>query len=378
MTTALVVTRNTSGCPEFAGSTWVRLQYVLGLERLGIRSYWIDRLGAVDPIKSPHSLDYLIDRFRGTAGEFGFDGRWCVVYDGGREHFGLGAEELHGVIGGADLLLNISGWLDGESPFMNVPRRAHIDVDPGFTQIWTSNGDLVLGGHTHFFTTGLNVGGPGFQPPLAGIEWQPTLPPVVLDAWPDCADDRCRRFSTVADWRGSQLASLDGDLYGSKRDEFVSVLPVARETGTAIEPAMTIGPGDWQDLGLLHDHGWKVRDPTVYAGDPRSYREFIQRSRAEFSVAKGGYVKSRSGWVSDRTACYLASGKPAIVQATGLEAHLPTGRGLLTFQTPAEAADAIRAVEADYRGHCEAARALAEERFDSDKVLTAMLTRTGL
>jgi hypothetical protein len=378
MPKVILGTRNTSGVPEFAGSTWVRLQYMLGLLRLGVDAYWVDRLSAIDALQPSHSLGYLMRRFDRTAWDFGFGDRYCVVYNGGERYFGLSERELLSLVRQTDLFINISGHLPSDSPLIKIARRAHVDVDPGFTQIWAQQVDMGLQHHDYFFTTGLNVGGPQFTIPTQGREWIPIVPPVALDAWPVMFDQRFERISTVADWRGSQNAVFDGEEYSGKRDEFLRVLRLPLETAQRFELALCIGAHDYEDLGLLCEHGWGVIDPYWFAGDPYSYREFIQFSRAEFSVAKGGYVRSRSGWVSDRTACYLASGKPALVQSTGFEEYLPVGRGLLTFRTLEEAVAGIQEINRDYSGHCQAARALAERYFDSDRVLGFILERVGL
>jgi hypothetical protein len=168
----------------------------------------------------------------------------------------------------------------------------------------------------------------------------------------------------VADWRGSQVAIFEAENYGTKREQFIRFLNVPVLAGERFDLALCIGQHDFEDLGLLLGHNWKVRDPYEYAGDLESYREFIQYSRAEFSVAKSGYVKSRSGWISDRTACYLASGKPAIIQSTGLEWRLPTGKGLMSFSTPDEAVRAIQSMNHDYIGHCRGARLVVVSVLD--------------
>jgi hypothetical protein len=232
--------------------------------------------------------------------------------------------------------------------------------------------------HNVFFTIGQNVDGDDFPIDLQGVPWQPTLPPVVLDAWPVCSDGGCARISTVADWRGSQDAVYEGEWYGGKREEFLGFLRVPLEAQRQFEIALLVGQEDYEDLGILLRHDWRVLDPYACAGDPHSYREFVQRSRAEFSVAKRGYVRTRSGWISDRTACYLASGKPAIVQATGFERRLPTGEGLLTFETVQQAVDAVHAFDADYDRHAAAARRVAEDHLDSRRVLASILERAGL
>lgn len=378
MTTVVLATNQTSAWPHFGGSWWVRLQYLLGLRRLGVEVVWVDRLQALDPRRDPHGLDYLHRRFDAMARDFGFADRYAIAYDGGRRWLGMGRGEVEDAVAEADLLLNVSGHLPPGSPLCRVPVRVYLDVDPGFTQIWAHQVDLGLARHTHFLTTGQNVGRPGFPIPVRGVDWQPTLPPVVLDQWPDRGSIPAERVTTVGDWRGSQDARWDGEWYGGKREEFLGFLRVPVEAGVPIHLVLCIGQDDHEDLGVLTRHGWRVDDPYALAGDPFSYRELVQGSRAEFSVAKRGYVRTRSGWVSDRTACYLASGRPAVVQSTGFEHALPTGRGLLTFTTVQEAVDAVRAVVADPVAHGRAARAIAEVHLDSDVVLTSVLDRVGV
>jgi hypothetical protein len=389
MVKVIVGTNGTSRNPEFAGSAWVRLQYVLGLEELGVESFWVDRLQSpVDPRKMPHSLAYLMKRFDRMANDFGFGDRYCVVYKNGERHFGMSEKQLTQLASEADLLINVGGHLPEVSPLMQIPRRAYLDVDPGFTQIWMGHHqsevgpllqyDVGVDRHNFFFTVGQNVGRPEFKIPTDGIEWHSIVPPVVLDLWPPHIDETCERFSTVADWRGSQAAIFEDELYGGKRREFIRFLHLPKESQQRIELALFISPHDCEDLALLVGMQWQILDPCLYAGDPESYREFIQYSRAEFSVAKNGYVKANSGWISDRTACYLASGKPALVQSTGLEGRLPTGKGLLTFRTLEEALAGIDAINQNYLAHCQAARQIAEKYFDSDEVLGSILERVGL
>lgn len=378
MTTIMLATNQTSAWPHFGGSLWVRLQYLLGLRRLGFDVVWVDRLRALYPGRDAHSLAYLHRRFAQMADDFGFSDRYSIVYDGGRRWLGMDRDAVMDAVAEADLLLNVSGHLPATSPLCRIPVRVYLDVDPGFTQIWAHQTELHLAQHNRFFTTGLNVGQAGFPVPLRGLRWEPTLPPVVLDEWPERSDLSAERITTVADWRGSQDAIWDSEWYGGKREEFLGFLRVPLEAGVTIHLALCIGQDDYEDLGLLARHGWRVDDPYALAGDPFSYREFVQGARAEFSVAKRGYVRSRSGWISDRTACFLASGKPAIVQSTGFEWALPTGKGLVTFRTVQEAVDAIAAVDADYAEHALAARELAETHLDSDLVLDSLLERADI
>jgi len=375
---AIVGTRGASRIPEFAGPTWVWLQYLLGLRKLGIESFWVDFLNSTDLINHHHSLDYLIERHAQTARSFGLQDHYGIVYNNGERYFGMTEKHLLQIVADAELLINISGHLPRQSPLMRIPRRAYIDVDPGFVQIWAQTTDMALDRHNFFFTVGQNVGHPSFTIPTLNINWHTIVPPVVLDEWPPHIDEQFQGFSTIADWRGSQIAIFDEVQYGGKREEFLKFLQLPLVTKQQIEPALCIGYDEYEDLALLDQHNWKIKDPYFYAGDPYSYREFIQFSKAEFSVAKNGYVKSNSGWISDRTVCYLASGKPALVQSTGFEEHLPTGKGLITFQTFDDAVKGIAAINNDYQSHCHAARQIAEKYCDSDLVLGSILEQVGL
>ena len=376
-----------SALPQIAGNTWTFLQYVVGLDRLGVETYWVDHQPRLDPRlpaqkghawpkRDCHSVEYARERFHAMAEAFGFEDRYCILYGGQATAFGMTKDALGELASEADLLLNFAGALPPNSPLLRIRRRAYVDLDPGFTQIWAHQVDLRLERYQRFFTVGLNVGRPEFRIPTLGVAWEPFLPPVVLDLWPAHIDPSCRRVSTIGDWYGSQHGEFDGEFYAGKREEFLRFLDVPKRMCHPIEVALYIAPYDHEDLGLLHRSGWVLRDPYLYAGDLASYQEFIRFSRAEFSVAKSGYVKSRSGWFSDRTACYLASGKPAVVQSTQLEERLPTGMGLLTFETVEEACAALEAVDEAYLEHCHAARRLAETYLDSSVVLAAMLERS--
>lgn len=378
MTRVVLATANWSRRPEFGGLSWIPLQYAMGFRDLGVEVYWIDHLKSVDPYRKDHTVDYLWARFRDLNRCFGLEDVAGIVYDHGRANLGLTADALDELVSTADLLLTVGKTPPDSSPLLRIARRAYVDIDPGFTQVWAQQRDIGLGLYDHFFTVGQNVGGPDFTVATGAIEWHPILPPVHLPSWPERIDEGARRFSTVADWRGSQTAELDGVSYGTKRSEFIRFLQVPLRTGRRIDLALCIGQQDHEDLGLLTGHEWRVRDPYQYAGDIFSYREFVQGSRGEFAVAKHGYVESNSGWFSDRTACYLASGKPAMVQSTGFEGVLPVGEGLVTFRTEDEAVAAIRDVEARYLEHSRAARAFAERHLEAGKILTGILRRVGL
>ena len=374
----IVSSARTSAVPEFGGSAWVRLNYVLGLRAMGIDAYWVDRIGAQDPFKERRTLDYLMKRFREMASEFGIADRYCVVYDEGEQYFGLSRAELESLVGQADLLINFNGYLPEGDVLAGVSRRVCLDVDPGFTHIWALQGELHLDRHQFFFTVGLNVGGDGFEIPGQGVEWRPIHTPVALDHWPALIDERCECFSTVAEWWGSQDAVYEGVRYGNKREQLLQLIDLPEQTTQEIELALLTGQWDFKDVGDLSEKGWTLVNPYRVAGNAHSFAEFVRYSRAEFSVAKSGYVKSKCGWFSDRTADYLASGKPCLVESTGIEPHFPTGEGLLTFTNADEARDGIEEINRNYLRHCRAARELAETYLDSEKVLGGMLAQVGL
>jgi hypothetical protein len=212
--------------------------------------------------------------------------------------------------------------------------------------------------------------------PKLGLSWRPILPPVVLENWQP-AGEAGAAYTTVADWRGYSPVEWQGFWYKQKSDEFVRLIELPQRVACPLEICLAIHP-DEPDLPRLRAHGWRLSDPRVHAADDAVYRDYVRASRGELSVAKHGYVVGRTGWVSDRTACYLAAGRPAIVQDTGLASHLPLGEGLLVFDELEDAAAALASVERDYDRHARAARELAARYFDSDRVLTELLNIAGV
>jgi len=200
-----------------------------------------------------------------------------------------------------------------------------------------------------------------------------TLPPVVLSEWRSLADVPRRDWTTVAHWRGYGSIERDGISYGQKAHSFRRLFSLPPRTADRFEVALDIHPDERTDLAALEENGWRLLDPLDVAGDPIRYRRFVQESAAEVGIAKSGYVVSHSGWFSDRSACYLAAGRPVLAQDTGFSSHLPTGKGLLAFGELDDAADGVAAVRKDYAVHARAARRIAEEQLDSDRVLPALL-----
>lgn len=347
---------------------WLNLHYLAGLRALSVEAFWLDITRRAD--------EERIRQFQAQCERFGFGGQWAVVR-GGTEVFGMSERQLRALCGDCDLLINLCGALKDEELLRRIKRRAFFDLDPGFMQIWALQWDMGLSRHNLFFTVGLNVGEADFPVPTGQIKWERFVPPVAVELWPIQGDADAEKFTTIGQWRGQQ-ASWQGEYYGSKREEFLNFIELPGKTEQALELALLIHESERQDLETLRNNGWVVVDPMSVARGVDGFQSYIQRSRGEFSVAKNGYVKTRSGWFSDRTVCYLASGRPALVQDTGFSKHLETGRGLLTFTTLEEAVRGFRAIHSDYKAHCIAARKLAEERFAAAKVMQSVLERAGV
>ena len=364
-----------AGYPEGGGMQWLNLHYLAGLRALGFEGFWLDILG---PPKegSGRSVEERVEGFRAQCEQFGLLDHWAVLYDK-REVFGMSERLLQALCSDSVLLINLCGALQDDELLRRIQRRALFDLDPGFTHIWAHEWDMGISKHNLFFTVGLNVGGDGFSVPLRGIEWQTFLPPVALEYWPAQTDTSATHFTTIGQWRG-QTAVREGETYWPKREEFLRFIEFPTKTKQPIELALLIHESETDDLAALTSHGWRLVHPYQAAGGRDGFRSYIQRSRAEFSVAKNGYVRTRSGWFSDRTVCYLASGRPVLVQDTGFSKHLPTGHGLLAFSTMEEAVRGIESINADYAAHSAAARRLAEEKFAAPKVLQSVLERAGV
>jgi hypothetical protein len=366
--------------PFVPGSVWHRLNYILGLRKLGHEVYWVEDVHPswcvdVDGRKCPFDRSVNRELFRQTLDRFDLTDRACQIYNQGEATFGMSMSALVEIARGADLLLNMSGHVKARPVLESVARRAYEDHDPVYTQLWCAEygKDLGFAAHEVFFTRGLNIGTPYSHIPDCGVQWNPILPPVVPEYWPAARDDRGgRRFTTVASWGGYSDLCYRGEWYRSKYAEFRRFADLPRRVGRELEVVLKGYRPEDEGVGLLRDNGWHLVDPDGIA-DLCAYQEYIARSRAEIGIAKNAYVKGRSGWFSDRAAHYLASGRPVLHQSTGFERHIPTSRGLLSFATVEEAAAGIEAIDRDYDRHCEAAREIAAEYLDYRKVLPALL-----
>ena len=362
-----------------AGNLFAYFQYVLGLSRLGHEVIYLEESGWPDACYDPGSRRWTSDpdpglhRVRSLLRESGLDiPVWYVDRESGT-CYGTDWDDLKRTLRSADLLLNVGGvcWLP---EFRQSRRRALIDMDPLFTQVGRFGGWLFDDHHVHF-SYGANIGRPDCTIPTLGIDWLPTVPPVVLDLWDGPAPPDNGKFTTIANWSAYGAVSHQGERYGQKDEEFLRLIDLSQRTTQPLELVLA-GVPDSVKRGL-HKAGWSVRS----AGEPLgievpAYQSYIRGSRGELSAAKHAYVKTRSGWFSDRSVCYLAAGKPVVLQDTGFGDWLPEGRGVLAFSSVDEAADRLERVNAEYEVQSRAARETARLVFAHDVVLSRLLNNT--
>jgi hypothetical protein len=365
------------------GLAWHHLQYVLGLSALGHDVHFLEDSDDYPSCSDPSTGAMTVDpsyglRFAGRCFDrLGLGDRWAY-HDAhaGRWH-GPAATRIVDACHRADVVLNLSGVNPLRPWCMQAPARVLVDTDPVFTQVRHLQDPAArrrAQDHTAFFSFGENFGLPGCSTPDDGLPWRPTRQPVVLDAWPVTPGPTRGMFTAVMQWDSYRAPTHEGRRYGMKSDSFEPYWDLPRRAGPQFELALGSASAPRQKL---RDAGWAVRDPLGVTRNPWAYQEYLRGSRAEFGVAKHGYVSTWSGWFSERSAAYLASGRPVVVQDTGFSDRLPAGRGLLAFSTPEEAVVAVESVNGDYDAHCRAARALAEEHFDARKVLPRLLETLG-
>jgi hypothetical protein len=358
--------------PWQGGAAWAVLQYLLGLRRLGCSVYFME------PVDRPEALSSDAPRYCEQVMErFGLEDRWALIPPQGGDTIGMRREQVGSAAREADLLLNVAGMLSDAEVLEQIPVRAYLDLDPVFTQLWHANEgvDMRLDAHTHFVTVSDAIGRSDGTIPSCGRDWLPTLPPVVLDEWPVATRLEHRAITTVGHWRSYGSIHHQGVQYGQKVHSLRPLIDLPSRTSGRFALALAIHPDETKDLAALRENGWTLLDPAAVAATPDDYRRFVQGSWAEFGLTKAGYVVSSSGWFSDRSACYLASGRPVIAQDTGFGRRLPTGTGLFAFSTAEDIVAAIEELQRDYERHSAAARELAATHLDSDRVLGALLDR---
>ena len=360
------------------------LQYLLGFRELGFGVVLLDRLepdmcvdanGEVCPVEHSVNLRYLQEVVK----RFGLDDSYALLFDGGTQYLGMSRDRLLERVSESALLLNVNGFVTDEDVLGHAQRTAFLDIDPGFGQMWRELGlhDPFVG-HDFYVTVGENIGRPGCDIPTGGIDWVTTPQPVVLDQWPSQSPGG-RAFTSVVSWRGPAAPVVYRDkTYGLRVHEFRKFASLPKLSPAAFEVALDIHAADGADAELLRSSGWSLIDPHAVADDPWSYRRYVQQSKAEIMIAKNMYVETHSGWFSDRSICYLASGKPVLGQDTGFTHQYEVGEGLLAFGDLDEAVAGAAEISGDYERHARAAREIAEEYFDSRKVLPRLGSKLGI
>jgi hypothetical protein len=401
--TVCLSTNQTLNYPQGGGHLWVFLNWALGLRVLGCEVIWLETVSnkeTVSALKSRRKYnglrlerDGLVERSSDLMYEVQAN---VATLKRRLERYGLAENlALHSWSGEtlsdevakgcldleaaaeADLLLNLRYNLPGEV-VGRFRRSALLDIDPGLLQVWMSQGLVSVPQHDLYFTIGETVGQPGAKFPDVGLKWHYTPPPVYLPEWPPVQADAMAPYTTVSHWWDGTggWVEVQGELRNNeKRTAFLDYLDLPSRTSTRLELALGLAPSDEEESRLLEERGWKIRHAWTVSSEPELYRAYIQQSRGEFSVVKPSCVWLSNAWISDRTLCYLASAKPAVIQHTGPSRFLPDSEGLLRFRTLEEAARALSAVEADYERHCRLARELAEEHFDAQKVVGRVLER---
>jgi hypothetical protein len=375
-----------------AGVVWQVLHYLEGLRCLGHDVAYVEDTGSwpYDP-----ELDTVTDDPRPAAAwleklmaSAGFGGRWSFVSAAAKDQiWGMTHERMREVLQRADVLINLSGHTILKEAHLQVPVRIYLETDPVTPQLEIAMGRQftidLLAAHTHHLSFGERLGVSGCPVPVERFTYRPTRQPVLLDWWPPPPSfpqppQGALRFTTVANWEQTYKdVVFEGETYTwSKSSEFLKLLEVPRRAGATID--LALARGDAQTIALLERSGFGVLPARPLSRDPCAYRDFITASGGEFSAAKDQNVRLRSGWFSDRTATYLATGRPAVVQDTGFDGALPVGEGLLSFRTADEAVECLGRVASDYERHSRAAREIAVEYFRAETVLQRLLSSAGI
>ena len=369
-----------------AGVTYQFLHYLIGLRRLGYDPYYIE--DSARWIYDPRINDLSPDATANIAAVLpaleahGFSDRWAFrgKYPDGK-CFGLSETEVDTLYREADAFLNITGAQELREEHMVCKRRIYVESDPFASQVKVARGDQgminTLAAHDTLFTFGENLGAADCTVPLGKFEWLPTRQPVALDLWSDLPPIGGSTYNTITTWhnKGKNIDYNGETWYWTKDREFEKFLTLPSRRPVSFELAATV---DEPVKRLLREHGWGQVDSVEISKDVSRYHDYIGQSRGEFTVARDQYVRPKTGWFSDRSACYLAAGRPVITQETGFSKFLPTGKGLFGFTTIDDILRAIDAIESDYEGNCRAARDIATEYFAAEKVLSSLMERARL
>ena len=384
-----VVVLGFMGDMPIAGVVWQHVHYLVGLQRLGHDVYYCEDSARMpyDPGRGTRDTDWshAARSLERIARRFGFEGRWayCARFLPDQPTAGMDRARMRELIRTADAALNVCGAQEVHDDIAGAANLIYVESDPGLEQIRLDSGQPgtreYFAHHRALFTFGEDIGTERFPVPLHGYRWLPTRQPVVTDFWTtDAAPPPGAVFTTIANWNtsGQKDARWRGETYlWSKSLEFLRFIEAPQRAGETFEMATNIRDAAIRDRFAAA--GWRLVDPVPLSDDIDQYVAYVRGSRGEFTVAKDQYVRLRTGWFSDRSACYLAAGRPVITQETGFTRHYGGGRGLLAFSTLEEIAEAARAIRADYALHSRAAREVATEHFEATRVLAALLDRAS-
>ena len=368
-----------------AGVTYQFLHYLIGLRRLGYDPYYIE--DSARWIYDPRLNDLSPDASGNIAAvvpaleSAGFGERWAFrgKYPEGK-CYGLSEARIEQLYREADAFLNVTGAQELREEHLAIKRRIYVESDPFASQVKVAKGDAgmirTLAAHDTLFSFGENLGAADCDVPMEKFQWLPTRQPVAMELWngPVCGGDT---FNTITTWhnKGKNIEWRGDTWYWTKDREFEKFLDLPKLRPAKFELAVT---GDEKLREMLNSRGWSQVSSIDMSRDTRCYHDYIQRARGEFTVARDQYVRPRTGWFSDRSACYLAAGRPVITQETGFSKFLPTGKGLFAFKTMDDILHAVDAIETDYEGNCRAAREIAAEYFGAEKVVGSLMERAGL
>jgi hypothetical protein len=365
------------------GVAWNTIQHLVGLRRLGYEVYYVETTGVWPFNATTDDCTFPVTYISSLLSRFGFQDQWAYVAahsDGCC--YGLSELQVKELYARADAIVNLFGGTMLRDEHMSCPIRIYLETDPVVHQLRIANGEQryidLVGAHTALFTWGANYGAPDCGVPVAPFIYKPTRSPVILEYWDVPCNPATRYFTTVGHWDQSvKDLEYDGEHYSwSKHREFLKILELPRCTSQEFSLALAID--DPAAVQMLEGYGWHVEDAYAASKTLESYREYIWGSRGELTVAKDMNVRLRSGWFSERSACYLAAGKPVVTQETGFSKSLPTGLGLYAFRTLEDIPPAIEAINSDYQKHSRAAKEIAAEYFDAEKVLRQVMIEAGV
>lgn len=381
----VVVVLGIMGCLPVAGTgvAWNTLQHLIALRRLGYDVYYVEATAVWPFNATTDDCTFPVTYISNLLNRFGFENKWAyVAAHSDNRCYGLSELQVKDLYSRADAIINLFGGTILRDEHMRCPIRIYLETDPVVHQIRIANGEQryinLVAAHTALFTWGANYGASDCGVPLQSFEYKPTRSPVLLDCWESPCNPAARYFTTIGHWDQSvKDLEYDGERYSwSKHREFLKLLELPRRTTQEFSLALAID--DPATVQMLKGYGWRVEDAYRISETLESYRAYIWGSRGELTVAKDMNVRLRSGWFSERSACYLAAGKPVITQETGFSKSIPTGLGLYGFQKLEDIPPAIEAINSDYPRHSQAAKEIAAEYFDAEKLLRQVTIEAGL